>query len=266
MKRIKYLFLALLSVFVCLFASGCMRSTKPADYTWYLQSYTFSSFNRLADGAQISRTYTVGYPSIYNPLSAAYTKQAEISFISDNKITLKRYTGETVQGTYETVKPKIQSEVFIATFDGGLKAHMIVAGGYKLYPTLHVDIFDENGNLESYLFTSNHQGQYSKEEIDKSVQDILSAVVNEHSGVDTTTIIERGSVSQKDGKFYLTQESNGEIYDLSLATKGLYALAVSDNALRALSALQTGVCYYATNHIPSQHGTQTYEMAIYYFA
>ncbi len=261
MKRIKYVFLVLLTVFVCAFSGGCMRSTNPTDYTWYLQSYTMP-YTCLADNTHISRTYTVGYSSVFDPLAATYTQKAEISFTEDDKITLKRYTGETLQGTYETVKPKLQSKVLTATFDGGLIAHIIVASGYKLYPTLHVDILDENGNgLETYLFTSNHQGTYSKEEIDKSLQDIALSVKGAAESSDYT-VIQRGYVSQKDGRYFLTATASGEVYDLSLAIKGLYPIWINkSNTLTELTSLQEGICYYATEPVQSQY----YSIAIYYW-
>ena len=259
MKRIKYVFLALFSAFICLFTSSCsIRSTNPTKYTWYLQSYTLPA-TRLADGANISRTFEVGYGSVFNPLSATYTEKAEIT-LTDNEITLKRYTGETLQGTYETTKPKLQSKMFTATFDNGYVAHMIVAAGYKVYPTLHVDVLDETGILETYLFTSNHQGQYSKEEIDKSTQDIALAVKDAAAG-NANTIIQRGYVNENNGKYFLTA-ANGEQYDLSLAIKGLYPIYIdSDNTLSELTALQEGICYYATEPMQSQY----YAIAIYYF-
>lgn len=257
MKRIPYVFLALLSALICIFASGCMRSTNPTKYTWYLQSYTIST-SSLADGASISRTFEVGYGSVFNPLSATYTKKAEIT-LTDNQITLKRYTGETLQGAYETTKPKLQSKVLTATFNNGYVAHMIVAAGYKVYPTLHVDILDENGILETYLFTSNHQGQCSKEEIDKSTLDIALAVKDAAAG-NANTIIQRGYVNENNGKYFLTA-ANGEVYDLSLAIKGLYPIYIhSDNTLSELTSLQEGVCYYATEHVQSQY----YAIVIYY--
>lgn len=258
MKRIKYVFLALLSAFVCLFAGSCsIRSTNPAKYTWYLQSYTYTTTS-LADGASVSRTFEVGCGSVFNPLSATYTKKAEIT-LTDNEITLKRYTGDILQGTYETEKPKLQSKVLTATFDNGYIAHIIIAAGYKVYPTLHVDILDETGILESYLFTSNHQGQCSKEELDKATQDIALAVKDAATG-NANTIIQRGYVNEGNGKYFLTT-ANGEQYDLSLAIKGLYPICIhNDNTLSELTSLQEGICYYASEPMQSQY----YAIAIYY--